>query len=177
MTTTTNIHKNNLTGIGGWLILVAIRIVFGAISLLFFIASNLKDFVFSGDLNVLSSIDSPDYIPGFLASYIVEFVINTAFLVGYCYLVYLFFTKNYKTPKFFIVIEIAYVVFLIVDMFYSIVMFDYEVDNAAIKEIIKNIIGCCIWVPYFLVSVRVKNTFVNGRPNYDTIEHKSSIVS
>ncbi|WP_392559281.1 DUF2569 domain-containing protein [Orbus mooreae] len=171
-------NTNNLTGIGGWLILVAIRIVVAPLSLLFFIVVSLNEIVFSGLLQELSSMDSPYYLSGFLPVYLIEVAINIFFLLLSIYLAYLFFTKNYKTPKIFIINESAYLVFLVIDTLVCTHLFDYyEADIQTIKDIVKSFIACCIWIPYFLISVRVKNTFINGRSNSDIIANQSGLVS
>lgn len=36
-----------------------------------------------------------------------------------------------------------------------------DYDPIVLKDLGRSIFACCIWVPYFLVSVRVRNTFVN----------------
>ncbi|HHQ4304972.1 TPA: DUF2569 family protein [Serratia fonticola] len=35
-----------------------------------------------------------------------------------------------------------------------------EVDSDMLTSMARTLIGACIWIPYFLVSVRVKRTFV-----------------
>lgn len=172
-----NTNTKNLTGIGGWLILVAIRIVFKIVILLFFIIYAIKEVALSGVLESLSSENSPYYVPGFFVVYWAEVVINIAFLLVFCYLAYLFFTKNYKTPKVFITAEIAYLIFLIVDGVLSSIMFDFGTDSETVKDVIKTVVGCCIWVPYFLKSVRVKNTFTKGRPICNSNDTQSTLVS
>ncbi|MDR2989692.1 MAG: DUF2569 domain-containing protein [Providencia alcalifaciens] len=40
-------------------------------------------------------------------------------------------------------------------------MLDLEIDSNDIRELIRGLFGCFVWVPYFFVSVRVRNTFIN----------------
>lgn len=56
------------------------------------------------------------------------------------------------------------VVFIIVDIFITISVFDVSViDQEVIKDLVGAIIQCMICIPYFRKSERVKNTFVRGK--------------
>ena len=90
--------------------------------------------------------------------------LNITFILLFIYLAYLFFTKNYKFHKVFIFIRIMCVVFIIVDIFITISVFDVSViDQEVIKDLVGAIIQCMICIPYFRKSERVKNTFVQGK--------------
>ncbi|WP_423805225.1 DUF2569 domain-containing protein [Paenibacillus illinoisensis] len=34
-------------------------------------------------------------------------------------------------------------------------------DGSAIRDIVRSVLTCAIWIPYFMKSERVHNTFVN----------------
>ena len=54
-----------------------------------------------------------------------------------------------------------------------------DISYSLIKSSIQTIISTCIWVPYFLVSKRVKATFLNMKVKNDgvatTIDYKHKI--
>jgi len=43
----------------------------------------------------------------------------------------------------------------------------HQSNTRSVVELVKSGIGAAIWVPYFLRSVRVKNTFVHDAPKPD----------
>lgn len=167
-------HNKNAKGIGGWLILVAISIILSFPILLFQLVSYYLKLFPNGDFTIL--FDEISYF--FSCFIVVEVMFNIIILFAYSYLIYLFFTKNYKTPKVFIVTKLGNLIFIIVDKLFVSIIFNVPVfDSLFLKDITPQIIGCCIWIPYFLSSVRVKNTFIVGKPNYSVITANSSIIS
>jgi Protein of unknown function (DUF2569) len=146
--------------IGGWLILIAIALI---ISPFYFAASVFSDdIVMNGEWLQFLNSKSLNYNIGFGLLIFSEFLINIAFLVFYILAVFLFFKKRSSFPKVFIYLLISNTVFIIFD---SLIV--YYIDSSAvnkdeiIKEILFAIIRIGIWIPYFLLSERAKQTFVH----------------
>ena len=129
----------NLKGLGGWLILVGMKLIIMALSGIFLLITIIKKLIYS------IQIDNVEYI-------LVIFLIA---INGY--LIYLFFSKNYKFIFSFIVFTVLDVILGIVN---EIVFNEYEDLN--ICYIMGLLLGSSIWIAYMLKSVRVKNTFING---------------
>lgn len=159
--------QQNLNGLGGWLILVAIGIVCSPI-LLFYQVATIYVPLFN---------DLDNFGETFALVLIVEIIVTLGLFLFTIYLAYLFFSKNYKTPKLFIIFHIVYFFIVVTEVVTISRLFDLEIDSEDMKEIAKQIISCMIWIPYFLVSVRVKNTFVLGRKEAVVQDQHTSIVN
>lgn len=162
-----------LKGLGGWLILVAISLIYQFISVSYGFLSCLNAIFFSGMWALRCDPNSNMYVANFDWLIYFECVCNSVCLILNGYIIYLFFSKNYKLPSFFIFFKIIYVVFMISDVILCYIVLqlanNYSPD---LTGIFGAIIHACIWVPYMLTSVRVKNTFINGRrskPSYNGI--------
>lgn len=156
--------QNQPSGLGGWLILAGINIVFSIYLTTRTVVESYNSIMLSGIYTALTSPESSSYHSGFKFCFIFEIALNITFILLFIYLAYLFFTKNYKFPKVFIFIRIMCVVFIIVDIFITISVFDVSViDREVIIDLVGAIIQCMICIPYFRKSERVKNTFVQGK--------------
>jgi len=98
---------------------------------------------------------------GYGGIYTLELLVIIGILVFTLYAAYLFFKKKSNAPK-------TIITLLIVGIVSSCVLLVIELgagaDPFAIetgKQLVKEIIGAAIWIPYFRVSKRVKATFVN----------------
>ena len=156
--------QNQPSGLGGWLILAGINIVFSIYLTTKTVVESYIYIIQSGVFTAFTSPESSSYHSGFKFGFIFEMTLNITFILLFIYLAYLFFTKNYKLPKVFIFIRIMCVVFIIVDIFITISIFDVSaIDLQIIIDLVGVIIQCMICIPYFLKSERVKNTFVQGK--------------
>ena len=142
-------------GIGGWLILVGINVILTPLRI-------ARD--------VWVTFVHPDYWEwvitnnSLLAKMIIgELVINGILIVTSIFIVYLFFAKKKLFPNFFIGMRIFHLIFLILDaVFVGFVLPSETVfDNDTVKEIFSALVALMIWVPYMLISKRVKATFIN----------------
>jgi len=88
-------------------------------------------------------------------------------VIASLYLVYLFFTKNRFFPKFYILIAISSIIFIIIDAWLVTKVLPSEpmLDEETMRELTRALISAAIWVPYMLVSKRVKATFVEKKSN------------
>jgi hypothetical protein len=151
-----------VSGIGGWLILPTIGLVLSPLRILVDIFG--QD---SSNLNDLNTLLQPENIPmfrGLMTLIFVEIVANTALLVYTILLIVLFFRTRSSVPRLMIGWYIGFSALFFGDLLaYEILNLDQddEGSTADIAGIVRTLLVLMIWVPYFLYSERVRNTFVN----------------
>jgi hypothetical protein len=153
---------NELNGLRGWLILVGIGIVFSPIRLGFTMVQTYAPIIKNGTWDKLTNIESPNYIPHFQSLMIGEVMFNLCMMLASIYLIYLFGSKSKKFPQFFIAISAISIISIPIDSFLATLVFDdmKMFDAETSKELIRSLLVFGVWVPYMLISKRVKNTFV-----------------
>ncbi len=149
-------------GLGGWLILVGISVVISPLRLL----TELKTFlpIFNnGTWEALTTPTLESYNSFFSSLLIGEILFNSLMMLFSAYLIYLFFTKKSFFPKLYIWVLILNLVFIPLDaILVSLAFPNTEVfDVETIKAIGKALLASLIWIPYLLISKRVKATFIN----------------
>lgn len=159
--------NNELKGLRGWLVLVGIGVVITPISLLVTNILIFQPIFTDGIWDALTTSGSEAYNPLWGPLLIGEIMYNSVMVAVSVYLIYLFFSKSYLFPKFYIGIVIISLIFILFDAWLvSFVLPDEPIFDAdTTKEFIRILVGGLIWVPYMLVSKRVKATFVEKMPN------------
>lgn len=145
--------------IGGWLILVAIVIIFTPLYFLVIMVSD--DLILNGEWLQFLNYNSLNFDLGLGLLIFVEFLTNMGFLVFYTLAIFLFFNKRSSFPKIYIYLLISNTLFIILDSL-AVYVIDPStvVLDEVIKEVLYSIIRAGIWVPYFLLSERSKQTFI-----------------
>jgi uncharacterized protein DUF2569 len=151
------------TGLGGWLVLIAIGLIATPFKLGFFVMNTILP-VFEGDTwSALTVPGSESYHPLWGPLLTFELVGNCAFIVFAAALLFPFFGKRASFPKLIIIFWITNLLFVAGDaMLGNLIPFVAAQDDPTTRmEIMKTVIASAIWIPYFRISKRVKNTFVN----------------
>lgn len=156
-------EEKNLEGIGGWLILVAIGIIVTPIRLIMLAMATYPEIFSTGVWEALTTQGSEAYSPLWAPILVGEILINSGMLLVWLYMAYLFFSKKLAFPKWYIGLAVFSLVFIIADAFaIKLVMPSEPVfDPDTIKELMRSLFTVVVWVPYMLISKRVKITFVN----------------
>jgi hypothetical protein len=120
-----------------------------------------------GTFQILTDAGSEYYHPLWGPLLVGEALYNSIMVLASAYLIYLFFSKHYLFPKVYIAIVGVSLVFIPLDAWLgSFVIVDEPMfDPATTREFVRTLIGGIIWIPYMLVSKRVKATFVEKMPN------------
>jgi hypothetical protein len=155
--------EKNLEGLGGWLVLVGIGCVVWPIRNVVTLIPIYHEIFTSGGWEAVTDAASPSYHPLFGPFIIAEIIVNVAFLIAGLIAIYWFFTKRRGFPKLYISIIAGSFILIIVDaLIGEFIAPDEEIFDAdTMKELGRSIIGVVVWIPYMLVSKRVKATFVN----------------
>lgn len=151
-----------ISGLGGWLILVQLGIYVTIILLLVqLIQYNIPAFG-AETWDILTSADSTYYHPLWKPLIIFEGLYNVLFLVFCFYILFSFYGKKQILPRLMIIFYSASVLVGIIDwiLLYQIPLTREMEDGSSMRDILKSVFTCLIWVPYFVKSVRVKNTFI-----------------
>jgi hypothetical protein len=151
----TFLPANDLEGIGGWLILPAIGLA-------------LTPFICLGpiftDIQLLTAGDHQSLFanhPSLTALLDSEVVINLAFLAATICLNILFYTKKRILPKCMVAFYSAQCVLLLVDHLAATAIFPSVDLSSGLITVIRSFVVAAVWIPYFLNSQRVEQTFVN----------------
>ena len=150
------------TRLSGWLILVGIGLIISPIRIAFIDFTLLSIFL-DGTWSAISSSSSEFYNPILAFMIPFEFVMNLAFIFGFIFLIYLYFTKSSIFPRWFIAIYTANLIFIVADAFLvNLAVPDQPVfDPDTAKELLRSSAACAVWIPYMLKSKRVEATFVD----------------
>ena len=135
-------------GIGGWLIIPAIGLVLGpikAVGSLFLGIGMIQSFA----PELLSDVRL--WVSG---------IIDVAMIIAAIIVAILFFRERRIAVVAIISLMAASIVASVIQLFLSIAMFG-EASSDNINPVLHACVFAAIWVPYFVKSKRVKNTFVN----------------
>ena len=148
--------------IGGWLILVAIGLIFAPIRLLVVLFKDLLPALSADTWSRLTTPGTEAYHPLWAPLLLFEVIGNCLFILSPVIIAVFFFQRKRFVPRLIIVLLLANLVFVTIDYFAAdlIPFVAAQEDLGSLKELIRALIACAIWVPYFLVSKRVKGTFV-----------------
>ncbi|MCX5717953.1 MAG: DUF2569 domain-containing protein [Nitrospirae bacterium] len=151
-----------LEGIGGWLILVAIGLIFNPLRMLVSLGKDLLPAFSSETWAIMTTPGTEAYHPLWAPLLIFELAGNSIFIIFSIIAAIMFFRKKKIFPKMIIIFLLSNLVFVAADYFAAkaIPLIANQNDPESVRELARTLIGCLIWVPYFIKSKRVKTTFV-----------------
>ncbi|GAA0354699.1 hypothetical protein GCM10009092_18740 [Bowmanella denitrificans] len=145
------------SGIGGWLILPMLGLLITPLALV----------IQSRDLWYLASakqwaVISQHYDFPMMTLLCVELFTNVMLLVGTITVLWLFFKRRQTLPKVYVIYKVAMLLIIGIDLYLTSVLGgpDFAVEAAEITEWLSMLVTSLIWISYFLVSKRVKATFI-----------------
>jgi len=155
--------KKDIEGLSGWLILVGIGVVLSPLRLLAVLSQTYLPIFKNGTWEALTSPTSEVYNSAFSTLLISEIIFNSFIIIASLYLIYLFFTKKSFFPKLYIWLIVISLIFIPLDAIVASSIFSdvQAFDAETMKELMRTIIVGIIWIPYMLISKRVKATFIH----------------
>ena len=146
-------------GFGGWLILPIIGLVISPFTMGFSFFSDLLPVLTSDLWAKINDKSLPGHQPMLAPLIIYEVVVNVAMIAFTLFVMFFFFQKSRRTPRLYIIWLILLAAMQIVDAMLA-SSAGVRIDGQGIRDLVRSVAAAAIWVPYFLVSRRVKNTFV-----------------
>jgi hypothetical protein len=159
----TETEEKSLVGIRGWLILIAIGIVVSPLRILVLVIPLYADIFKNGAWELLTTPGNELYHPLWSPIIMGEIAINAIFIVGWIVIAFFFFLKKRVFPKLYIGMLLFTLSFIVLDAYAikAVLPDDPVFDPDTLKELIRTLGASLIWIPYMLISKRVRATFVN----------------
>ncbi len=156
-------ETRNLEGLGGWLILVGLGVVLSPVRIIVQVFPIFSTVFSDGTWEALTVPGSAVYNPLWAPILLGELAVNVGSVVVWVFIAFLFFSKKSAFPKWFIGMILFTLCFIVVDAISlkSVLPNEPVFDADTLREVTRTAIATLIWVPYMLVSKRVKATFVN----------------
>jgi len=156
-------EKKSPEGIGGWLVLPLLGLIISPFRVSFSLYRDIWPVFSGGHWQALTTSTSEAYHPLWAPLLVLELVGNVAIVIVGLVALWLFLRKSRLAPRW-VISWLGLIFALTVTDFVlanRIPIVAAEKDPEAIKELARSVIAAAIWIPYFLVSKRVKATFVN----------------
>jgi hypothetical protein len=139
--------------IGGWLVLPALGLILGPILNVGMIAEELRL------LKSPEMIQAQARIPGIARTVFQQCVVAGAVLVFQIFVAIMFFRKKAIAPTLMIILFTVYVAFELVMAYWTATVLG-QLPPEGYSGAYRAAIAAIVWIPYFLVSQRVKETFI-----------------
>ena len=155
-------------GIGGWLVLVIIALFLTLGFQLYTVYTDAQLFS-NGTVAFLSDPSSGTYIPAYGGFLKFELIMSIMLVIAASYLIYLFFKKYRRFPKYYVIFLVASVVYVLLDTYGMLSLMTVPAEAKKVIEdamseqgtaIGRAFIGALIWGSYMMKSKRVKATFI-----------------
>lgn len=153
-------NEQRYTTIGGWLLLPIFGLIISPFKLVISIFKDLLPALKDENMQLFEDPSSEMYSPALRYILYGEIVGNAFFAVFAIVILTYVFRYKVETPRLVIAFLASNLLFILCDyiIIYLLGFGTTEVFMGA--EIIRIVISCGIWIPYFLTSERVKGTFV-----------------
>jgi predicted neutral ceramidase superfamily lipid hydrolase len=153
---------SSISGFGGWLVLVQIGLYMTFFLQIVQLLQYSLPALGAGTWDVLTSKDSELYDPLWGTVIVFEAVYNVFFLVFTAFIMIQFYRQKASLPLLMIIFYGLSLLIGILDyvLLAQIPLAQELEDGSSIKDLVSSLFTCLIWIPYFIRSVRVKNTFV-----------------
>jgi hypothetical protein len=158
----TQTSQEGPSGLGGWLIFPALGLVKTPFHLgLTFLQIYVPIFT-DGTWEILTTPGSDQYHAMLAPLLIFESLAHLGFIIAAIALIILFFRKSRLFPKIYIVVVLINPCVIVLDAWLSSFVITDEpmLDPDTTTELAISLVNVAIWVPYMMVSKRVRNTFV-----------------
>jgi len=145
-----------LEGLGGWLILVGLGLVISPVVIL--------GTTIAGNVALLTNSDSRAFLethPVLEGLIVFEIISNLIFVALLGALNFLFFTKKHSFPTYMILYLALQLIVVSGDFLVVHTVMPSVHTAASYNAITRSLLGAAIWIPYLLISRRVKLTFVH----------------
>ncbi|GBF50846.1 hypothetical protein LPTSP4_23730 [Leptospira ryugenii] len=158
-------ENERIKGIGGFLILVGLGLVFFPFRQGLEIIPTYYKLITDGSFTYLTTPGTEAYNELWLPLFLFEMGYNALMILVSFGLIYLFFKKHYLFPKSYIAFALVPIVLIPLDAYMVTLVAKNETTFSVETniELIRSIITAAIWVPYMIFSKRVKATFVEGK--------------
>lgn len=150
-------------GIGGWLILPALALIITPIRMGFEFVRDFLPVLDSDAWALLATPASSLYHPLWAPLVVFELTANVVMFSFTLWLLVLFFRESKRVPMLYILWLSLLAAVQVIDqlLVQQMPFLASQLNEDASVDIARALVGAAIWIPYFLKSVRVKNTFVN----------------
>lgn len=155
-------ESNEPKGLGGWLIVVGLGL-FASLGILTYMLWPFSQ-ILSAEVWAVLTAYQPEVYNDKMKYMLWGVVAATGLLLAaYLYLVYLFIKKHYLFPIAYITIQIMAFFAMVPCIYVTSLLDPTEPIQIFDAGFVRSALYTLIWVAYMLKSVRVKNTFVEGR--------------
>lgn len=150
------------SGIRGWLVLPLLGLIFTPIRTGFMTVKDVVPALRPETWHALTTPGTKSYHPLWAPVIGFELAANCLIIAASIAIVWLFFRKSRRVPLLMVAWYVGTILVQIVDLLFAgqIPAVAAQEDNDGLKELARSSVVAMIWIPYFLVSKRVKNTFV-----------------
>ena len=148
-------------GIGGWLVLVVMGLIVSPLRITYFLATNHWPIFRDGAWQQLTTPGTEVYHELWAPLLIFEVLGNVGSIALGLVTLWFVFQRSRLTPRMAIAWLTWTTAFVVVDYFAAdlIPAVAAQADPGGAKEVVRSLVGAAIWIPYFLVSKRVRATF------------------
>lgn len=150
-----------LQGIAGWLLLPALGIVFQPLKILKDVAELVPAYAADTWMH-LTTVGQTAYHALWAPVLLFELAANLALLVFSVLLLILFFQRRSNVPRLFLAFQGGALIIVVLDLFFArlIPAVEHSSSSSGWASVIRQVLAMAIWGSYFMISRRVKATFV-----------------